>query len=75
MLVRSYDSVLGLHEDAWDVYMIYGADARWTGVTPPAPAFWMHQLGSADHPRVRGPYLEPRVFAAQANSLLRLAPK
>jgi hypothetical protein len=74
VLVRGYDTVLGLGEDAWDVYMIYGPTTRWNDIAPPKPDFWMHQLGSPTHPRVRGPFLEPRVFAAHADSLLRSAP-
>jgi hypothetical protein len=66
VLVRQYDTVLALGEDAWDVYMVYGPSARWDGTTPPKPDFWMHQLG----PRVPGPYLDPAIFAAYANSLL-----
>lgn len=31
---------------AWDVYMVFGPEARWAD-TPPAPTYWMHQLGSA----------------------------
>ncbi|HME00416.1 MAG TPA: hypothetical protein VKM93_24180 [Terriglobia bacterium] len=31
---------------AWDVYMVFGRDARWEA-QPPAPAYWMHQLGLA----------------------------
>jgi hypothetical protein len=31
---------------------------------------WMHQLGSKDAPRVDGPYLDPKVFAANANEIL-----
>jgi hypothetical protein len=73
VLVRQYDTVLALGEDAWDIYMIYGRTARWTDVAPPAPDFWMHQLGSPTHPRVPGPFLEPAVFAAHADSLLRSA--
>ena len=48
-LVDAYVPVLGLNERAWDVYMIYGPDARWDGATPPKPAFWMHQLRTPDH--------------------------
>ena len=30
-------------EIAWDVYLLYGADAEWDK-EPPQPYFWMHQL-------------------------------
>ena len=29
---------------AWDVYLIFDSKASWTDA-PPAPIFWMHQLG------------------------------
>ena len=36
---------------AWDVYLLYGADARWNE-EPPQPAYWMHQLsGVTSAPR------------------------
>jgi hypothetical protein len=35
---------LGLEGPAWDLYSLYGADARWDDERPPAPVFWMHQL-------------------------------
>ena len=28
---RSYDTTLGLGEDAWDIYLLYGPAARWDG--------------------------------------------
>jgi hypothetical protein len=74
-LMRSYDRVLGLGEDAWDIYMVYGPDARWpAGAAPPAPAYWMHQLGEREAPRVRGPYLDAAVFADRVRALLQAAP-
>lgn len=68
--LRAYASVLGFSEPAWDVYMIYGPEARWDGALPPKPAFWMHQLGSEGHERVDGPYLDPAEFAAKAGEML-----
>lgn len=68
--MRGYRATLGISEDAWDVYMVYGPQARWDGDVPPKPLFWMHQLGSADDPRVQGPYLDPDVFAVQVNRVL-----
>lgn len=29
---------------AWDVWLVYGPDAQWTGTTPPKADFRMHQL-------------------------------
>jgi hypothetical protein len=65
LLVHGYDPVLGLRQDAWDVYLLYGPTARWDGPTPPRPDFWMHQLNTS-----AGPPLDPGVFAAKADSLL-----
>jgi hypothetical protein len=59
VLLRAFAPVLGLREDAWDVYMIYGPEARWETSTPPVPAFWMHQLGSS----VSAPRLDAGIFA------------
>jgi hypothetical protein len=67
-LVRSYDTVLGLHQDAWDVYLLYGPDVRWDGADPPPPTYWMTQLG--DTP---GPTLDAKAFADHARTLLARA--
>jgi hypothetical protein len=64
--IRAYTAVLDLPEDAWDIYMVYGPEARWEGALPPRPAFWMHQLGSRRRPRVEGPYLDAAELAAEA---------
>ena len=69
-LMNAYQDVLGLPEDAWDVFLLYDADARWDGPTPPRPHFWMHQLGSREKPRVQGPYLDAATFAREARTLL-----
>jgi len=34
---------------AWDVWMIYPADAVWGSTRPPRPAFLMHQLPGLDN--------------------------
>ena len=39
----AYQKVLGTPEEAWDVYMLYAPDAKWSD-TPPEPNYWMHQL-------------------------------
>jgi hypothetical protein len=65
VLVHQYDTVLGLGQDAWDVYLLYGPTARWDGPAPPHPDFWMHQL-DVD----KAPFLDPNVFATQANMAL-----
>jgi hypothetical protein len=47
-LAQEYSATLHLpfRIPAWDVYMVFGPRARWDD-QPPAPAYWMHQLGSA----------------------------
>ena len=70
-LMRSYTRVLSLSEDAWDVYLLYGPEARWDGALPPAPPFWMHQLGPREQSRVPGPYLDPEEFARGVRTLLQ----
>jgi hypothetical protein len=47
---------------AWDVYLAYGRDAA--GIR--RPAFWMHQLGVSQAPR-----LDPATFRRQVEALLR----
>lgn len=47
-LAREYSTVLHLpgRAPAWDVYLVFGPEARW-GSEPPPPTYWMHQLGNA----------------------------
>jgi len=45
---KLFGETLGLHEIAWDVYLIYKPGIKWEGRQPPSPSFWMHQLQSAD---------------------------
>jgi hypothetical protein len=62
VLVRGYRDTLKLTEDAWDMYLLFGPDAKWEGSLPPAPAYWSHKLGSKEEPRLNGPWLEGREF-------------
>ena len=62
--------MLGLGTDAWDVHLIYPPGPRWDGPLPPAPRFWMHQLGSRADSQVTGAHLDPEVFARHVRSLL-----
>ena len=53
---------------AWDVWLLYGPDAKWDGIDPPRPRLLMHQLGA-----LRGtefPHLDSQVFAKQVQTLL-----
>jgi hypothetical protein len=70
-LTASYRDVLGgFKEPVWDTYLVYGKDARWTSAVPPAPAYWMHQLGTPRRPRAAGPYWDPAVFLEKTRTLL-----
>jgi hypothetical protein len=68
--VQHYKAVLGINVDAWDLYLIYGADARWDGAEPPKPIFWMHQLWGVDN----GPPLDADVFGARVKDALAAMP-
>lgn len=52
-------------EIAWDVYLLYGAGARWEN-EPPPPDFWMHQLDRV----TKGPRLDQAQFAARLKAML-----
>jgi len=41
---HAVQQALGLQGPAWDLYLLYGPEARWEVATPPLPDFWMHQL-------------------------------
>jgi hypothetical protein len=69
VLVTRYRETLELPEDAWDVFLLYGPDARWEGDRPPMPAYWAHQLGSPAKPRLHGPWLDGRLFFERLSSL------
>ena len=43
-MTRVYSSILRIDVPAWDVYLLFGRDAEWKA-QPPAPVFWMDQLG------------------------------
>jgi hypothetical protein len=58
---------------AWDVWLIYGPEAKWVATDPPRPRLLMHQLGA-----LRGstefPHLDSRQFAQQVQTLLAQLP-
>jgi hypothetical protein len=58
---------------AWDVWLLYGPDATWSGPGPPRPLLLMHQL-SALRGSKEFPHLDSRVFAQEALSLLAHLP-
>ena len=64
LLGAQYKQVLGWSDNAWDVYMLYGPKAQWTGALPPAPDFFMHQTDE------KGPLLDAAVFGSRVKQLL-----
>ncbi|MGH8138168.1 MAG: hypothetical protein ACREVV_08250 [Steroidobacteraceae bacterium] len=58
---------------AWDVWLVYGPEAKWVGADPPRPRLLMHQLGE-----LRGstefPHLDSHVFAKRVQTLLAQLP-
>lgn len=58
---RHYQDVLDVDMYAWDIWMLYGPDAEWTGILPPMPDFWQHQLPGLPRDQV----LDAGVFAAE----------
>jgi hypothetical protein len=68
-LVTGYRETLQLPEDAWDVFLLYGPDAKWEGARPPEPTYWSHQLGSKDKPRLQGPWLDGAVFLEKLRAI------
>lgn len=67
-----WKSVLELNtEIAWDVYLLYGADARWEK-EPPKPDYWMHQLWGVTN----GPTLNEGKLTEELKGLVnKLGPK
>ncbi len=62
-LTQSYSSVLKLRtgQPAWDVYMVFDREAEWKA-EPPAPNYWMHQLGGvAPERRLNGDTLATEI--------------
>ena len=58
---------------AWDVWLIYGPDAKWNATSPPTPQRLMHQLRA-----LRGsnefPLLDRQAFAREVHQLLAQLP-
>jgi hypothetical protein len=68
-LVHAYDRSLRLGQDAWDIYLLYGPGTRWDDADPPAPAYWMNQLGAANSAT-----LDSHTFADHTRALLSQPP-
>jgi hypothetical protein len=59
---------------AWDVWLMYGPDAQWSGTLPPRPRKMMHQLmalsGDASHD-----FFDANEFALQVEKALGSSPR
>jgi hypothetical protein len=60
-LVHAFNATLNLGQDAWDIYLLYGPNARWDTAQPPVPQSWMHQLSGVDHPKLDAATLAEQV--------------
>lgn len=63
LLGMEYKQVLGWRDNAWDVYMLYGPKAQWSGDLPPAPDFFMHQTSES------GPQLNADEFGKRVKEM------
>jgi hypothetical protein len=64
----AFQSPLGLHGIAWDVYCLYGRGARWDMQSPSPPTFWMIQTGDLRVGRER--LLDRAAFSDRVGELL-----
>jgi hypothetical protein len=58
---------------AWDVWLLYGPEAKWERTDPPRPRLLMHQLGALAS-STEFPHLDSRAFAQQVRTLLAQLP-
>ncbi len=67
-LGKLYSGIIRLPDGmpAWDVYFVFGPAVRWEE-EPPAPTYWMHQLGRAGPSELR---LDGDQFARVVRGLL-----
>lgn len=66
----AFRNVLDVTEDVWDVYLLYGPNAKWNGAAPPKPDYWMHQLKSLNKPEADAPWFDADELARRATELL-----
>lgn len=62
--MKAFRRALGVDRDPWDIYLVYGPAARWTGADPPAPDFWMQMLGVP-----QAPVFDAEEFAARVRMM------
>jgi hypothetical protein len=64
-LTKAYRRTLKVPDDPWDVYLVYGPQARWTGADPPVPDYWMQMLGFP-----QAPLFDPAEFGNRVRGML-----
>lgn len=69
VLTKAWAPVLGIDDEAWDVYLLYDKDTVWEE-TPPKPIYWQEQLGISDETKLDGPKL-----TVEINKLLTTSAK
>ena len=69
VLGKAFTPVLGIDQEAWDVYMVYDKDAEWKDM-PPKPIYWQEQLGISDETK-----LDRVKLTAKINELLKTGGK
>ena len=62
---QQWQKVLGTSREAWDVYLLYGAESQWDK-EPLLPDFWMHQLRGV----TTAPVWDAAAFEAKTKELL-----
>lgn len=63
LLGKAYQQILKTPGSAWDVYLLFPRGTRWTSQTPPAPAYWMHQLSKVS----QAPRLDAGILGQEIN--------
>ena len=58
---------------AWDVWLLYGPDATWSGTGPPRPILLMQQLGEL-RDSSEFPHLDSKAFSQKVRALLATLP-
>lgn len=51
VFAQTFAPVLGVEDQAWDVYLLYDGAAEW-GDAPPKPVYWQEQLGISEETKL-----------------------
>ena len=69
ILGNLFSRVLKLKSTAFEVYLLYSPRIVWDMIDPPAPTFWMHQLG-VDSGADQDLFLDPNRFIDEVKLLI-----